>query len=295
MEALQSLRPPMTSRLRHSVRHSREQPEQDSQTKNRAGSLHTSGHFDEITKASLAALGRGPTPRPKEENDEFIQSWLQQMQARHSHLSRPDHERRQLRLTEQSSARDHVGKHRKRPRPILESSPPSPEAAERVENRFEKRTRHKTRDDKYDYKPHADKKRASGQGLRSCTTTDARKDRALAVEGKRSARQGDAQAAASHMLPRTSKLIPKANRISRHRNLTRKNSEPNASKLKLSKSQKEDKELEEFSAFFSRRMPHDKPESRSYGVADRAAAITATVRRTVRNDVTEALASTKAK
>ena len=38
--------------------------------------------------------------------------------------------------------------------------------------------------------------------------------------------------------------------------MTRRASEPNASKSKLSKSQKEDKELEELSAFFSRRTAH---------------------------------------
>lgn len=46
--------------------------------------------------------------------------------------------------------------------------------------------------------------------------------------------------------------------------MTRRASEPHASKSKRNKSQKEDKELEELSAFFSRQMPKDKIEPREY-------------------------------
>ncbi len=51
--------------------------------------------------------------------------------------------------------------------------------------------------------------------------------------------------------------------------LTRTTSEPHPSKSKLSKSQKEDKELEELTAFFSRRRPHGNPETKEYGFVDR--------------------------
>ncbi|KAK4099740.1 hypothetical protein N658DRAFT_152162 [Parathielavia hyrcaniae] len=253
MEALQSLRPATTSRRLHDFRHSREHLERESQIKNRTRSLQTSAHLDKITRAPLAALGRGPTPRPKEQNDEFIQSWLQQTQARDSHLLKIDGQRRQLQVAEQSGASDHIRKHQKRPRPVSDPSPPSPKAAERVEHRFEKRARHKTRDDKYDYKPRADKKRVSDQAHRGHTATGDGKERALRTERQHLTHQRDAGIATSHMIPRASKLIPKTNRPSRHRSITRRTSEPNASRSKLSKSQKEDKELEEFSAFFSRK------------------------------------------
>lgn len=118
------------------------------------------------------ALGKGPVPRSKEKNDEFVQSWLQRTQPRQSRPSvigyGRDHERERVPLTGRSSLDICRNNHGKRPR-SLPGSPPSPSGAEHVEYRFEKRARHKTRDDKYDYKARATKKRVSDQESRKHT------------------------------------------------------------------------------------------------------------------------------
>jgi hypothetical protein len=112
----------------------------------------------------LEALGEGPVPRSKETNDEFIQSWLQQTQARHARLPETDQETGRLRLADQPRSKTVADRHRKRPRSLSEQPPPSPTAAEQVQYRFEKRARHRTRDDKYDYKARGTKcKRVSDQ------------------------------------------------------------------------------------------------------------------------------------
>lgn len=63
-----------------------------------------------------------------------------------------------------------------------------------------------------------------------------------------------------------SRSVPRTSRISQA--LARRASEPHASKSKLNRSQKEDKELEELSAFFSRKRPNDRAETREHSDAD---------------------------
>jgi hypothetical protein len=189
MEALGPRLLGVTSRRGHEHQHRHEHRGRDSQTRNRGRSLQTIAHRDDTTKLSLGALGRGPTPRPKEKNDEFVQSWLQQTQPRHSHLPEPYHEERQLRLAEQSTSRAHADKHRKRPRPFSDPQLPSPEPAGQVEYRFEKRARHKTRLDKYDYKRRADRKHGRGEGLREYAVKGATGERSRRTEGEHSVGQ----------------------------------------------------------------------------------------------------------
>lgn len=103
---------------------------------------------------ALRTLGEGPVPRSKEKNDEYIQTWLQQTQARHSRLPKTDHEKGRPQLSDQFRPRTVADRNRsrKRSRSLSEQPLPPPKAAEQVEYRFEKRARHRTRDDKYDYK-----------------------------------------------------------------------------------------------------------------------------------------------
>jgi hypothetical protein len=124
------------------------------------------------------ALGEGPVSRSKEKNDEFIQSWLQQTQARHTRLPETDQEKGRLRLADQSRSKIVADRRRKRPRSPSEHPPPPPTAAEQVEYRFEKRARHRTRDDKYDYKARGTKpKRVSDQEFSEHGTHDAERVR----------------------------------------------------------------------------------------------------------------------
>ena len=118
------------------------------------------------------ALGKGPVPRSKEKNDEFVQSWLQQTQSRHSRPSVTSYEKEPVQLTEQFWFETHGNNHRKRSRPLLESPPP-PDRAKHIEYRFEKRARHKTREDKYDYKARETKKRVLDQESREHTQKEA--------------------------------------------------------------------------------------------------------------------------
>ncbi|KAK4158175.1 hypothetical protein C8A00DRAFT_11028 [Chaetomidium leptoderma] len=174
MEALRSHPPGTTSRRRHDHKRSPEYRRQDIQTKHRKRSLQTSARHLAETSLPIGDLGDGPVPRSKEKNDEFIQCWLQQTQPRPSHIPEPDRESGRPRLAEQSRSRAHADKHRKRPRSPSEHPRPSLNAAGQVEEyRFEKRARHKTRDDKYDYKARAGNKRASGEELRKRRTKNA--------------------------------------------------------------------------------------------------------------------------
>lgn len=108
----------------------------------------------------------GPVPRSKEKNDEFVQTWLQQTQTRHSHHSRLDCNDTPRAERERSHSRAEVTRYKKRLRSRSEASPPPPRMTEQLEHRFEKRARYKTRDDKYEYKPGVGHKHVSGQRVR---------------------------------------------------------------------------------------------------------------------------------
>lgn len=115
-------------------------------------------HLAEVNKP-LGPLGRGPVLRPREKNDAFIHSWLQETQTRHPHPLAEDHEREAVALAEQSDFKLRANRHKRRPRPSSGPPHPSPKTTEQPEYRFEKRARHKTRNDKYECKAKAGNKR----------------------------------------------------------------------------------------------------------------------------------------
>ena len=118
------------------------------------------------TRGHFRTPNEGPVPRSKEKNDEFVQTWLQQTQTRHSHHSRPDRNDTPRAERERSHSRAEVTRYKKRSRSRSAASPPPPRMTEQLEHRFEKRARHKTRDDKYEYKSGVGHKHVSGQRVR---------------------------------------------------------------------------------------------------------------------------------
>ncbi|KAK4042070.1 hypothetical protein C8A01DRAFT_14260, partial [Parachaetomium inaequale] len=186
MEALRPRPSGTPSRRRHDYQRSRGHSARDGQAKDHKRSLQTRPrHSVEITRP-LEDLGGGPVPRSKEKNDAFVQSWLQQTQARHSHLPETGHEKGRLQPAEQRRPSERGDKHRKRPRSLSGPPPPSPRRIEEPEYRFEKRARHKTRDDKYDYKAPAGNKRVSDQGFREHGPREAAGRRSQTTKGRHS-------------------------------------------------------------------------------------------------------------
>lgn len=96
-------------------------------------------------------LDEGLIHRFKEKNDEYIQSWLQQTQTRRYRHPEPDH----------NSSLPQSRAHWDRDMARLRHQSESPKATRQDEYRFEKRARHKTRDDKYEYKACVGRKRVS--------------------------------------------------------------------------------------------------------------------------------------
>jgi hypothetical protein len=125
---------------------------QDSQTKKRNVNPHGDAQHLAKMDAPFRTLREGLVPRSREKNDEFVQSWLQQTQARDSHLSRPSRDEGLPGTAKRARPRADMNRHGKRPRSLSNDAPPLPEVTGQVEHRFEKRARHKTRSDKYDYK-----------------------------------------------------------------------------------------------------------------------------------------------
>jgi hypothetical protein len=162
MEFLRPRPSGITSRRRHGHQDTHAHRTRDGQARDQKENWDTGQQRPADIIMHHEALGKGPVPRSKEKNDEFVQSWLQQTQSRQSRPSAigygRGHERERVQLTEQSLLGTRQNNHGKRPRSLPES-PPSPSGAKHVEYRFEKRARHKTRNDKYDYKALAIKKR----------------------------------------------------------------------------------------------------------------------------------------
>ena len=173
MEVLRPHPSEQTSRRRHDSSHGHEDRGQARRTTDHHGSQHKSARRVTGVGTPLGALGRGPVPRPREKNDEFIQSWLQQTQARHSHPSATDREKQRPRLPERSRSRTRANRHGKRSMSLSEPRPPSPKPAAQVDHRFEKRARHRTREDKYEHKARAGKKPVSDEEVRGPGTKNA--------------------------------------------------------------------------------------------------------------------------
>ena len=172
MEFLRSHLSGTTSRRRPGHQDTHEHRTLDGQARDRKEAWDTGQRRPVDILMHHETLGKGPVPRSKEKNDEFVQSWLQQTQSRQSRPSvisyGREHERERVQFTGQSSLDTRRNNHGKRPRSLPES-PPSPSGAKHVEYRFEKRSRHKTREDKYDYKARATKKRVLDQESRKHT------------------------------------------------------------------------------------------------------------------------------
>jgi hypothetical protein len=173
-------------------------------------------HATEID-STLGVLGRGPVLRPREKNDEFVQSWLQQTQARHSRLPAEGHGTRRPRATERSHFRTLANRDRKRSRSLSEPRRPTPTPAAQVEYRFEKRARHKTRDDKYEHKVRSGKKPVRSEQAQGPGTQDPAGRGCRRTKDKRTAKahQEVTGAIPSHIL-RRSMDAPVSNREKCH-------------------------------------------------------------------------------
>jgi hypothetical protein len=189
MEFLRSHPSGTTSRRRHNHQDTHTHRTRNGQARDRKENWDTGQRRPADIIMHHGALGKGPVPRSKEKNDEFVQSWLQQTQSRQSRPSAigygREHERERVQLTEQSLLGTRRNNHGKRPRSLPESPPP-PSGAEYVEYRFEKRARHKIRDDKYDYKALAMKKRVLDQKSRKHIPREAIGERSQVARRKSS-------------------------------------------------------------------------------------------------------------
>jgi hypothetical protein len=155
MEELQ-WRPSRTaSRRRHERRHSHDDDGLHNQINRRRTSVKGSTRHLGMAHGPLGPLEEGPALRSKHQNDEYIQSWLQQTQARSSPL--PGLERH----GGQPRAGSLAYRHGKRSRSPSEAGLPSPGTAKQAERQYEKRARRKTREDKYEYKARTGRTRVS--------------------------------------------------------------------------------------------------------------------------------------
>ncbi|KAK3311310.1 uncharacterized protein B0T15DRAFT_571699 [Chaetomium strumarium] len=157
-------------------------------------------HRPATGEPTLEPLGEGPTIRSKGENDEYIQSWLQQTQNYPSRAPDPDHREEWSQMLEHFRHKAHADRRRKRSRSPLVTAPASPKTAEPAEHRFEKRARHKTRDDKYDYKTPAGQKLVSSKELRERGRRGTIKVRDKETRKGHPTRHGDSDVMASHKL-----------------------------------------------------------------------------------------------
>ncbi|KAK0656078.1 hypothetical protein B0T16DRAFT_384845 [Cercophora newfieldiana] len=98
------------------------------------------------------------------QGNDYVQSWLRKTQESRVERSRPEGEEVQRRVPRKESPRAHLemlrGKTKKRTRPAPSLSASLSGRSEHLEDRqFEKRARHKTLADKYEYRP--DKKKVT--------------------------------------------------------------------------------------------------------------------------------------
>lgn len=136
----------------HKHQHSHDYSGQDSKSEKPKFKPHdNTQHFIRMD-TPYGNMRENPVTRSREKNDEFVQTWLQQTQARDLHLPRRGQHERLPDTANRSRSRADVSRRGKRPRPQSDDAPPSPKLAGQVEHRFEKRARHKTRSGKYDYK-----------------------------------------------------------------------------------------------------------------------------------------------
>lgn len=110
--------------------------------------------------------GEGSPSNMKGNQGGFVMSWLQQAYPHRNHPPDLEDDR-----TPSVAQDGRIGK-KKRPRPPSERLSPSPEKRQTKRDSFEKRPRHKTRHDKYDYKDGLDRDKQQPKDRRK---TDSRK------------------------------------------------------------------------------------------------------------------------
>ncbi|KAK3396537.1 hypothetical protein B0T20DRAFT_358081 [Sordaria brevicollis] len=199
--------------------------------------------------------GELDVPASQPEKTDYVQSWLQRSQPTRVRPPEPIPEDRPRKISPRVHMVQQASQRKKRTR----SESPEPnnprETRSPVAPRFEKRSRHKTRLDKYIYRPELDRDKRRGQGK-----VDLREDshgslpdgqRHKGGEYQHALQSKDQVQAADYGLPRhrssKAKEIETAIRRPVH---SSKTVEPRPHNRKQ---QAEDKELEEINAFFGRR------------------------------------------
>ncbi|KAH7626452.1 hypothetical protein B0T09DRAFT_391814 [Sordaria sp. MPI-SDFR-AT-0083] len=194
---------------------------------------------------------------------DYVQSWLQRSQATRARPPEPIAEDR----PEKISPRVHMVKQASQKKKRTRSESPEPahprEAHSPVALRFEKRSRHKTRPDKYEYKPEVDRNKRWTKTKEHC-----REDSNRSLEGVQIPKQGEYQHVqrsnnhvhrADHSPPHhQSSKAREIKTLPRHLDHNPRAVEP---RLRSRKQQAEDKELEELSAFFTRRADSGRAEA----------------------------------
>ncbi|KAK1774437.1 hypothetical protein QBC45DRAFT_454729 [Copromyces sp. CBS 386.78] len=194
-------------------------------------------------------------PASQPEKTDYVQSWLQRSQATRVRPPEPIPEDRPQKI----SPRVHMVKQasQKKKRTRSESSEPvhTREAHSPVALRFEKRSRHKTRPDKYEYKPEVDQSKR-----RTKTKEHCREDSYGSLEDVQRPKRGEYQHVqrsnnhahrADHSPPRHQSFKAKEiETLPRRLDHKPRAVEP---RPRSRKQQAENKELEELSAFFTRR------------------------------------------
>ncbi|KAK3694661.1 hypothetical protein B0T22DRAFT_533666, partial [Podospora appendiculata] len=201
--------------------------------------------------------GPGPPDLPEDGNNEFVQSWLAQTQAHRSHPQNSRDQERPRRFSPPVHPEKHGEKARKRPRAPSKSPSVSSEPRKQVERSFERRSRYKTHEDKYNYKKKSDeRKRAQTEGRarggKRHRETDEYDRRALPSRNtngyKATAGLGNQQGG-RNFSPNHPTDAPN----------------PGISRTKKNRPQEnEDKELEEISEFFVRRRSDGKAAAEKY-------------------------------
>ncbi|KAK3336506.1 hypothetical protein B0T19DRAFT_41047 [Cercophora scortea] len=195
--------------------------------------------------------GPGPPDYPEGRNDYFVQSWLAQTQA---HRLRPQNaydQERPRKISPPVRSHKHGEKATKRRRSPSGSPSVSSELHKPVENSFERRSRYKTREDKYDYKKKWDGRRGAhtegrsrgGKRHREMDEYDRETPPSLDANGHKAiAGLGNKQGASNISLNHPTNAP-----------------NPGTSRTKKSRHQdNEDRELEDISEFFVRRRSNGK-------------------------------------
>lgn len=120
----------------------------------------------------LRYLEGSSVPRSKEENHEFIQSWLQQTRSRLSRLPGSGRDETPPQPSGVTCTKVDIGGGRKRARSPPEAASKSLGGIKSVQDQFEKRARYQTHVDKYDDKARVRRAKGSDYELRAHGMTE---------------------------------------------------------------------------------------------------------------------------